>query len=54
MNNELTVEQKVWLVAWVNTARADNCDKPVVATKWADECLNEFKKRFNINIKELS
>lgn len=43
----LTRDQTVWLQAWLNTARADNCTSTDAATRWADTCLKAFKERFD-------
>lgn len=42
----ISVEQFVWLEAWGNVARADNCKEVDVATNWADNALKKFKERF--------
>jgi len=42
----LSKEEHVWLQAWINVARADNCTNADAATRWADRCLGDFKSRF--------
>lgn len=42
----LSKEEHVWLQAWINVARADNCTASGTATTWADNCLKDFKARF--------
>lgn len=38
--------KQVWVEAWVRTAQSETCVSPNTATKYADVCLEEFKKRF--------
>lgn len=38
--------EQVWLTAWCMVATADNCTHKAAPTRWADECLQEFDKRF--------
>ena len=38
--------QQVWLEAWVRTAQSSSCLYENTATKYADNCLEEFDKRF--------
>ena len=42
----LAKEEYVWLQAWLNVARSDNCTSKTSASAWADYCLDEFKTRF--------
>jgi hypothetical protein len=39
-------EQEVWLRAWSQVASAINCHEPSDATRWADNCLADFRERF--------
>lgn len=43
---QLTPEQEVWMRAWAGVASAPNCYSPDSATKWADKCLEAYKRRF--------
>lgn len=36
----------LWINAWISTANSPDCKKSNIATKWADEALKEFDKRF--------
>ncbi len=42
----LTKEEHVWLQAWINVARADNCTSSSTATTWANNCLKDFQAKF--------
>jgi len=42
----LSKEEHVWLQAWINVARSDNCTRSGIATMWANDCLKDFKDRF--------
>ena len=44
--NKQKVFQDVWIKAWCDVARSDNCTSMDSPTKWADTCLEDFKKRF--------
>ena len=38
--------QEVWIRAWCETARSDNCTSYDIATRFADECLKQFDMRW--------
>lgn len=38
--------KKLWADVWVATANASNCMDVFTPTKWADEALKQFEKRF--------
>lgn len=38
--------KQVWVEAWVKTAQSDSCVRLETPTRYADECLEQFKKRF--------
>ena len=40
-------ESEVWLKAWCSVANAVNCESVEVATRWADNCLKDYKTRFD-------
>lgn len=42
----LSKEEHVWLQAWINVARADNCTRAEIATRWANDCVKDFKAKF--------
>lgn len=42
----LSKEEYVWLQAWINVARSDNCTRSGIATMWANDCVRDFKDRF--------
>lgn len=42
----LAKEEYVWLQAWLSVARSDNCVSKSSPTSWADQCLVDFKSRF--------
>ncbi len=37
---------QLWAATWVAVATSSNCTYIESPTKWADECLREFDKRF--------
>lgn len=43
----LTVDQQVWLSAWVAVANTVNCTSKEIPAIWADECLTKFKLKFD-------
>jgi hypothetical protein len=45
MTQKIT-EEEVWLRAWVAVAASSNCVSKDSADRWADHCLEQFKKRF--------
>ena len=45
----LSKEEHVWLQAWINVSRSDNCTRSFTAANWADDCLTAFKARFGKN-----
>ena len=40
-------ESEVWLKAWCFVANAVNCESVEAATRWADNCLKDYKTRFD-------
>jgi hypothetical protein len=41
------LRKKLWCDAWTLTASANDCKSPETATRWADNALKDFDKRFN-------
>ena len=50
--NHYPTEREVWLEAWYRTAQASNCSTIEAPTRYADECLKQYKLRFGENVKE--
>lgn len=46
MGEILTTKKQIWVNAWIAVAASTSCVNKNVATGWANECLNEFEKRF--------
>lgn len=44
--DDMSVRQAVWLRAWIAIAASSNCTRKDVPSGWADECLEQFDKRF--------
>lgn len=41
-----TQRKQIWVEAWLALAGAIGCSTSMRATKWADDCLESFDKRF--------
>lgn len=39
-------EEDVWLYAWIAYTRSGASSNPADAARWADKCLEDFRKRF--------
>ena len=46
-SKELDKYESIWLDSWLIVAGASNCADSKAPARWADQCLKDFKERFD-------